>query len=133
MTGVQTCALPICIERSRDYRSSHRTLERIAETYLIFEGPGAEPGAWDKFRIRNLALAAQRAGANPILSPLAQVLETIPGRASWTDEEQRAAARILHAKQASEESRYLKEMQRHSRLRAAIIRAGQTPPQGCAT
>jgi hypothetical protein len=116
------------IERSRDYRSSHRTLARIAGTYLIFEGPGAEPGAWDKFRIRNLALAAQRAGANPNLSPLAQVLETIPGRARWTHEEQRAAARILHAKQASEESRYLKEMQRHSRLRAAIIRAGQTPP-----
>jgi hypothetical protein len=111
------------------YRSSHRTLERIAGTYLIFEGPGAEPGAWDKFRIRNLALAVQRAGANPKLSPLAQVLEMIPGRALWTGEEKRASARILRAKQASEESRYLKEMQRHSRLRAAIIRAGQTPPK----
>jgi hypothetical protein len=112
------------IERSRDYRSSHRTLERIAGTYLIFEGPGAEPGAWDTFRIRNLALAAQRAGADPKLSSLAQVLEMVPGRARWKEEEKRAAARILHAKQASEESRYLKEMQRHSRLRAAIIRAG---------
>jgi hypothetical protein len=118
------------IERSRDYRSSHRTLERIAGTYLIFEGPGAQPGAWDKFRIRDLALAAQRAGANPKLSPLAQVLEMIPGRARWTDEEKRAAARILHAKQASEESRYLKEMQRHPRLRAAIIRAGRRRRSG---
>jgi hypothetical protein len=115
------------IERSRDYRSSHRTLERIAGTYLIFEGPGAEPFAWDRFRIRNLALAAQRAGANPKLSPLAQVLEMIPGRDCWTDEEKRAAARILHAKQAAEESRYLKAMQCHLALRAAIIRAGRTP------
>ena len=115
------------IERTPGYRSSKRTLERIAGTYLIYEGPGAEPGAWDKFRIRTLALAAQRAGANQKLSPLAQVLEMIPGRARWTGEEKRAAARILQAKRQSEESRYLKEMQRHSRLRAAIIRAGQTP------
>jgi hypothetical protein len=69
----------------------------------------------------------QRAGANPKLSPLAQVLEMIPGRARWTGEEKRAAARILRAKQESEESRYLQEMQLHSRLRAAILRAGQTP------
>jgi hypothetical protein len=95
---------------------------------LIFEGPGADPGAWDKFRIRDFALAAQRAGANPKLSPLAQVLEMIPGRARWTGEEKRAAARILQAKLESEESRYLKEMQRHSGLRAALLRAGQTPP-----
>ena len=112
------------IERTPGYRSSKRILERIAGTYLIYEGPGAEPGAWDKFRIRTLALAAQRAGANQKLSPLAQVLEMIPGRARWTGEEKRAAARILQAKRQSEESRYLKEMQRHSRLRAAIIRAG---------
>jgi hypothetical protein len=117
------------MERTPGYRSSKRTLERIAGTYLIFEGPGAEPGAWDKFRVRNLALAAQRAGGNPKLSPLAQVLETIPGRARWTGEEKRAAARILEAKRESEESRYLREMQRHSSLRAAMIRAGQTPPK----
>jgi hypothetical protein len=115
------------MRRTPGYRSSRRTLQRIAETYLIFEGPGAEPGAWDQFRIRSLALAAQRAGANPKLSPLAQALETIPGRARWTGEEKRAAARILQAKQASEESRYLKEMQRNPGLRAAILRAGQTP------
>ncbi|MCX6627092.1 MAG: hypothetical protein NTW28_05635 [Candidatus Solibacter sp.] len=117
------------IGRTPGYRSAKRTLERIAGTSLIYEGPGAEPGAWDKFRIRNLALAAQRAGANPKLPPLAQVLETIPGRARWTREEKRAAARILQAKQEGEESRYLMEMQRHSGLRAAMIRAGQTPPK----
>jgi hypothetical protein len=113
------------IARSHDHRSSKRTLERIAGTYLIFEGPGAEPGAWDKFRIRNLALAVQRAGANPKLSPLAQVLETIPDRARWTAEEKRAAPRILQAKREFEESGYLREMQRHSRLRAAILRVGR--------
>jgi hypothetical protein len=117
------------IGRSRDYRSSRRTLERMAGSYLIFEGPGAEPGAWDDFRIRHLALAVQRAGANPKLSPLAQLLETIPGRARWTPEENRAAARVLQAKREFEESRYLREMQRHSRLRAAILRAGRGSPR----
>jgi hypothetical protein len=111
--------------RTPGYRSSKRTLERIAATYLIFEGPGATPGAWDRFRIRNLALAVQRAGANPKLSPLEQVLEMIPERARWTVEERRAASRILQSKHASEENRYLKEMQRHPGLRAAILRAGQ--------
>ena len=43
------------------YRSSRAPLQRIAGSYLIFEGPGAEPAAWDRFRVRNLALAAQRA------------------------------------------------------------------------
>ena len=113
------------MRRTPGYRSSKRTLQRIAGTYLIFEGPGAEPGAWDQFRIRHLALAAQRAGANPKLSPLAQALGADGAR--WTREEKRALARIVQAKQAAGESRYLMEMQHHSRLRAAIVRAGQTP------
>ena len=66
--------------------------------------------------------------SNPKLSPLAQVLEMIPERARWTVEERRAASRILQSKYASEESRYLKEMQRHPGLRAAILRVGQSPP-----
>jgi hypothetical protein len=114
--------------RTPSYRSSKRTLERIAASYLIFEGPCAEPGAWDNFRIRSLALAVQRSGPNPKLSPLAQLLETLPGRARWTEAEKRAAATILRAKQSSEESRYLKQMRRHPTLRAAVIRAGQAPP-----
>jgi hypothetical protein len=119
--------------RTPGYRSSKRTLERIAGTYLIVEGPGAAPGAWDKFRIRNLALAVQRAGVNPKVSPLAQVLEMIPERVRWTAEERRAARRILQSKHASEESRYLKEMQRHPGLRAAILRAGQATPKSASS
>jgi hypothetical protein len=110
------------MRRTPGYRSSRRTLERIADTYLIFEGPGAEKGAWDKFRIRNLALAAQRARANAKSGPLAQVLEML--RVRWTPDERRAAARILQAKEEGEESLYLREMQSQPRLRAAMIRAG---------
>jgi hypothetical protein len=105
--------------RTPGHRSSRRTLQRMARTFLIFEGPGAEPGAWDKFRIRHLALAAQRAGANPKLSPLARVLRTAG--------EKRAADQVLQARESGD-SRYLLEMQRHPALRAAILRAGQPPP-----
>jgi hypothetical protein len=115
------------IQTVSGYRSSRRTLERLAQTSLIFEGPGAEKEAWDRFRIRRLALAVQRAVANPRLHPVARLLESIPGRTRWTDEEKRAAAAILRAKQALEESRYLREMQRHPRLRAAVLRAGREP------
>jgi hypothetical protein len=101
--------------RNPAHRSGRRTLERIARSYLIYEGPGAEPGAWDKFRVRNLALSVQRSGANPRLSPLGQLFAMIPDR---------AAPALLRAKQAPEERQYLKAMQRHSGLRAAVIRAG---------
>ena len=110
------------------YRSSRRTLQRLAAGSMIFESPGAEPAAWDRFRIRHLAMAAQRAPGNPDRPPLARLLDSIPGRARWTDHEQRAAARILRAKSAPEEAAFLKELQRHPKIRAAFLRAGQSPP-----
>jgi hypothetical protein len=49
------------------YRSSRRTLERLANTYLLYEGPGAQPGVWDRFRIRDVALAMLRDSSPPKL------------------------------------------------------------------
>jgi hypothetical protein len=43
------------------YRSSRRTLERLAEGYMLYEIPGTESGAWDHFSIRTLAQNLQRA------------------------------------------------------------------------
>ena len=42
------------------YRSSKRTLERLAEGYILYEIPGTETGAWDQFRIRKLAQEMER-------------------------------------------------------------------------
>jgi hypothetical protein len=42
------------------YRSSGRVLRQLAADYIVFEGPGAGPGAWDRFRIRDAALALAR-------------------------------------------------------------------------
>jgi hypothetical protein len=117
------------IKKTPGYRSSKRTLEKLAEGYILFEAPSAEKGAWDKFRVRNLGLAAERARAAGALgtessSGLALVLSLIPDLARWTPEEKTAAAKILRAKESTSEARYLRLMQRHPRLRAAFLALG---------
>ncbi len=106
------------MKKTPGYRSSKRTLEKLAEGYILFEAPSAEKGAWDQFRVRNLCLAA------PSSSGLAQVLSLIPDLGRWTAEETAAAARIVRAKQSASEARYLRLMQRHPRLRAAFLALG---------
>jgi hypothetical protein len=106
------------MRRAPGYRSSKRTLERLARGYILFEGPSAEPGAWDRFRVRNLGLAV------PYGSGLAAVLDLIPDLERWPKEEKAAAAKILRAKESGSEARYLHLMQRHPRLRAAFLKLG---------
>jgi hypothetical protein len=99
------------------YRSSKRTLEKLAADCLIYEGPGAETGAWDRFRIRRLGLGLTAGG-------LASVMNRISDFDKWTHEERSAAAEILRAKEKASEAQYLKLMQRHSRLRASLLALG---------
>jgi hypothetical protein len=136
--------------RTPGYRSSRRTLERLAASYLMFEGPAAAPGVWDRFRVRNLGLAVQRAmstryGGDPELlrraaglntarnlggefsGGLALLLGLVPELERWTPEEKACAAQILRAKESGSEARYLRLMQRHRRLRAALLRIGSGP------
>ncbi len=55
---------------------------------------------------------------------LVLVLDAIAGLPRWTAAEKQAAAAILRAKSGREEDRYLKLLQRHARLRQAMIRMG---------
>jgi hypothetical protein len=128
-------------------RSSASTLRRLAAGCLLFEGPGASPGAWDRFHIRNLGLAVARAtagrhGGDPTRMaawaagrvggalgaapgcPLTLVASLIPGLARWPAADKTALLAILKAKQSRDESRYLRLMQRHARFRAACLRLG---------
>lgn len=129
------------------YRSPPRTLEKLAKNYVLFEGPAAEAGAWDQFRVRNLGLAIQRAMAQRFGGDvektrraarqyvarhlgiessldLTLLLTMIPELPRWTKEEKHATAKILQAKQGANEARYLHLMQRHLRLRAALLKLG---------
>lgn len=42
--------------REPGYRSSRRTLEKLAHSYLLYECADAVPGAWDRFRLRDFLL-----------------------------------------------------------------------------
>jgi hypothetical protein len=97
-------------------RSSARTLHKLAAGYILFEGPGAEQGAWDRFNIRTLGLALTRAGRS-------QLSGLIP-RTGWSADEKSAVDAILKAKYSADESRYLRLMQRHPRLRSACLKLG---------
>jgi hypothetical protein len=88
------------MRRQPGYRSSRPTLRKLAHSYMLYECWDAQPGAWDRFRTRNLALRGTRSG-------LPEFPET-----------------IRRAKSGPDEARYLQLMQRDARLRAAVIEMG---------
>jgi hypothetical protein len=55
---------------------------------------------------------------------LALVLALIPDLGRWSEDEKGGVARIIRAKAHADETRYLKLLQRHGKLRDAIIRLG---------
>jgi hypothetical protein len=77
------------------YRTSPATLKKLASGYMVFEAPSAQRGLWDRFQARSVALS----GAIPLKDPA-----------------------ILRAKRAPDERRYLLLMQRHPKLREALLR-----------
>lgn len=57
-------------------------------------------------------------------SDFALVLDLIPDLARWRMDEKSAVVRIIRAKAGADESRYVRLMQRHARLRDEIIKIG---------
>jgi hypothetical protein len=55
---------------------------------------------------------------------LALVLAQIPDLARWNEDEKQAVANIVRAKAGRDESRYLRLLQRHARLRDEVIKRG---------
>jgi hypothetical protein len=133
------------------YRTPARALRRLAAGPMIYEAPGAPRGAWDRFAVRNLGLAVNRRMAEQFggdartmreralravkratgFQPaggagegLALVASLIPDLGRWTPSERAALARVLKAKSSREETRYLREMQKHGRFRAALLELG---------
>ncbi len=103
------------------HRSTPATLRQFAEGPMIYESPGTPRGDWDRFQVRNLGLTATRAGAAG--EPIERVFALID-RKRWSRSEEQMMHRVLRARQAPEESAYLLLMQRHPRLREAILKLG---------
>jgi hypothetical protein len=152
----------------RDYRTSARTLRRLAAGHMLLDVSGSSApdlplpegervSEWDRFAVRNLGLAVQRRMSQDFNSEagrirtdsvkivkrvlglrsdrwreaelnamenLALVLAMIPGIERWSAEEKQLAAQIIRAKGLGDEARYLRLMQRHTKLRAGIIALG---------
>jgi len=106
------------MRREPGYRSSRRTLVKLARSYVLFECGDAGHGAWDRFTIRNLCLACAGMQAHD------SVLRQIAAESHWTPDEKAAVEAIVEAKKGPDEARYLRLMQRHARLRAAVLKLG---------
>lgn len=101
-----------------EYRTPARRLRRMAESGLIYNG-GAE---WDAFSVRQLGLRVSRSLEGTDGWPA--VLSRIRDYRRWTAEERRGVEKIIQAKTAREEWRYLRLLQGHARLRAAVLKLG---------
>lgn len=139
----------------RRYRTSARTLGKLAAGYMLFESPDAtkKSGEWDRFESRNIGLAVQRRMARDFSgdpekvrtqsidlvrralnvkalttdSDLPVVLAMIPELKNWTPADKKLAAQVLSAKHGTDEADYLKQMQKHALLRAFMIKLGLKP------
>jgi hypothetical protein len=88
------------LRKTPGHRSSKRTLEKLADGYLLYEIPGTESGDWDQFRIRTLAQRLQR--------------------------EKRVVAEIAAVKQRGSEATYLRWMRGNRKLREMLVKWGQS-------
>ena len=88
------------------YRTSARTLRKLAASPMIFELDQTRSGDWDGFQVRKIGLRMQRrkAGSLSVLAPDFKL--------------------VARAKNATEETTYLELMRRHEKLRKQIIKLG---------
>jgi hypothetical protein len=139
------------------YRTSPRTLRRLAAGHVFYELPGSEVGAWDRFSTRKIGLRvtaqiarkfsgdarrmradAARALARILgvgksswtaieqasLGNFAVALARVRDLSSWAREEKDALVQIIRAKAAPDEMKYQRLMQKHERLRNALLKMG---------
>jgi hypothetical protein len=135
------------------YRTSARTLRKLAAGNMLFELTPSRTRAWDRFAVRNIGLAVQRRmarefGSSPqrirahsidlvsrvlgldksatskSAGDLPLVLAMIPSISKWSEQEKSLAARIMAAKAGADEALYLTKMQKHASLRASLIKFG---------
>lgn len=136
----------------KNYRTSVATLRKLATSAMIFELDQSKNGGWDRFQVRNIGMAVQHRmatafdgeaekmraysrhriarelgtniRAHKAFDDFAVTLSLIAGLGHWSTADKQSVVKIIQAKASSDEAQYLKLMQRHSKLRAAMIRLG---------
>jgi hypothetical protein len=129
------------LRRDPAYRSSRKTLARLAEDYLYFEPEGRRAAYWprladlgarlapslaaDREAARLLGLSSRRrigAGARAAWERWAPIVASLPGVGRWSADERRALARIVFAKGGRRDSDYLALFDAHPKLGPALRR-----------
>ena len=146
------------IQKRPGYRTRPGTLRKLAAGPMIFELDKSTTGDWDGFQVRNIGLKAQRRMAEKYkgdaekmrkeavtavaralnvgaerwedLNDFAVTLTLIANLVKSSHAEKLLLLKIIQAKHSADEADYLKLMQRHERLRGAIIRLGMDHFQG---
>jgi hypothetical protein len=106
------------LAKAPGYRTPPATLRRLAAGGLIYAGAPD----WDSFSVRRLGMRVARSSGDA--APWPAVLGAIPGFSKWSKAERLAVEQIVSAKTGTAEQRYLGLMQRHSKLREAVLRLG---------
>jgi len=141
------------IANRKNYRTPATTLRKLAAAPMILELDDSKKGDWDHFQLRQMGFAVQRlmseeyggdaermrqSATGTIAATLGMdtyieakalqefglVLLLVRGVNDWDSADKDLLKRIIQAKGSSEETRYLRLMQKHARLRAAIIKLG---------
>jgi len=141
------------IAKRKNYRTPATTLRKLAAAPMILELDDSKKGDWDHFQLRQMGFAVQRLMAEEYggdaermrqsatgtiaatlgidtyieakaLQEFGLVLLLVRGVNDWDSADKDLLKRIIQAKGSSEETRYLRLMQKHARLRAAIIKLG---------
>jgi len=148
---------PVLRQRAKEVENIDGALRKLAAGHVFYELPGAEVGAWDRFRVRNLGFRVNRYMAEKlggdaesmrrvtsarlaralemnatglshprraVLENFAAVLALVPDFPRWAPDQKRKLAAIIRAKAGPDEARYIRLLQSHSRLRAAMLRLG---------
>ena len=75
-------------------------------------------------RLLGIRTENSRAAELAALSHFAEMLTAVSDLQDWSRDEKQTLVRVIHAKGALDESSYLKLMQKHARLRSAMISLG---------
>ena len=139
------------------YRTSARTLRRLAQAPMICGLDEQRHSDWDRFHIRNIGMRVQKKMAEAykgdaalmrtksvkfmesrlsfdssvlnrsqqrVFADFAVVLSLVGDLRNWNDQEKQQVVSIIRAKAGVDERRYLRELQKHDKLRRALIGLG---------
>jgi hypothetical protein len=107
---IRNLALAVVRRMARDFGGDAEKMRRACEA-SVARALGVNPGRWN---------SAEREA----FTGFALTLDLFPDLGSWKEEEKKGLVAIVRAKAGPRESRYLRLMQRHARLRSALLNLG---------